>query len=275
MQSSDRDPRPVSFPSADGKTLLIGYLWEPAIARPAPAIVMLHGRAGAYSASAKGIFVAKTLSKRHQMWGGFWAERGYVALLVDSFGPRGYASGFPEKSYSKRPLKVSEKDVRPLDAYGAAAWLRAQSLVRPNAIGLQGWSNGAMAGLWAMSWEMLGRFRLEPRDAFRAAITLYPGCSKIAQERPEYQPYAPVLMLLAGKDDEVDAGQCETFAKTVQAAFSPSKLNWHTYASAQHSFDHPDKTDAANALPRAEASKGSAVFRSAPKWCKLRGGTPA
>ena len=28
------------------------------------------------------------------MWGAYWAEHGYVALLVDSFGPRGRAFGY-------------------------------------------------------------------------------------------------------------------------------------------------------------------------------------
>jgi dienelactone hydrolase len=70
-----------------------------------PAVVMLHGRTGPYSSRVNKdcTFVrrgtpspcdASTLSKRHLEWGEFWAERGYVALHVDSFGPRGKAHGF-------------------------------------------------------------------------------------------------------------------------------------------------------------------------------------
>ena len=58
---------------------------------------MLHGRAGPYSTNvsdectlvAKGVESAcnaSTLSKRHQAWGEYWAARGYLALLPDSFG---------------------------------------------------------------------------------------------------------------------------------------------------------------------------------------------
>ena len=58
-----------------------------------PAVVMMHGRAGVYSSLAKGRYDASTLSKRHQQWGRIWAKQGYLAILVDGFGPRGYPSG--------------------------------------------------------------------------------------------------------------------------------------------------------------------------------------
>ena len=87
---------------------------------------MLHGRSGPYSSAAHGVYTAATLSGRHATWAAFWAERGYVALLVDSFGPRGYPAGFPRHSYKSRPAAVSEQTVRPLDAYGALAYLRTR-----------------------------------------------------------------------------------------------------------------------------------------------------
>ena len=66
---------------------------------------MLHGRGGPYSANVEqGLHagVARQIVgvrcerpvERHMMWGQYWAERGYVALRPDSFGPRGKAHGF-------------------------------------------------------------------------------------------------------------------------------------------------------------------------------------
>ena len=81
-------PKTVHFMSDDGKTKLIGYLWLPNGRGPHPAVVMMHGRHGAYSSLAHGVYDAQTLTKRHKMWGEFWAERGYVALHVDGFGPQ-------------------------------------------------------------------------------------------------------------------------------------------------------------------------------------------
>src|SRR4051812_12643738 len=92
-------PERVSFASRDGKTTLTGYLYLPRATRGrVPAIVMMHGRAGAYSSLANGVYDASTLSKRHRAWGELWAEQGYVALMVDGFGPRGHAQGFPRHS---------------------------------------------------------------------------------------------------------------------------------------------------------------------------------
>src|ERR1700761_8459089 len=80
-------PETVFFKSADGTTGIVGYLFKPSGAGPHPAIVLLHGRAGPYSANdnAACTFVgrgkvspcnASTLSKRHVMWGEFWSAHG-------------------------------------------------------------------------------------------------------------------------------------------------------------------------------------------------------
>ncbi len=124
--------------------------------------MLLHGRGGPYSSSinADCSFVAagqasacdaSTLTKRHRMWAEYWAERGYLALLVDSFGPRGRAHGYGRHSHDDPDRQaVNELTVRPLDAEGALAWLAARPDVRPDRIMLQGWSNGASTALNVM-----------------------------------------------------------------------------------------------------------------------------
>jgi len=128
---ADADAETVHFPSEDGKTKLVGYLFRPSGGGRHAAVVLLHGRAGPYSSLAKGKYNASTLSKRHKEWGAFWASRGYIALLVDSFGPRGYSGGFGRGSYSERPAEVSEQTVRPFDAYGGLRYLRSRPDVDP------------------------------------------------------------------------------------------------------------------------------------------------
>lgn len=49
--AADPDANTVYFPSGDGQTELVGYVFKPAGRGPFPAIVMLHGRAGPYSAN--------------------------------------------------------------------------------------------------------------------------------------------------------------------------------------------------------------------------------
>jgi carboxymethylenebutenolidase len=159
-------PETVHFQSGDGTTRLIGYLYRPEGRGPHPAIVLLHGRAGVYSSLAKGVYNSGTLSKRHKFWGEFWAARGYVALLVDSFGPRGHWEGFGRGSYDERPSEVSEQTVRPLDAYGALAFLRQRRDVIGDRIGLQGWSNGAMTTLVTVSSAAPGITAPAPATGF-------------------------------------------------------------------------------------------------------------
>ena len=236
----------LHFPSIDGKTRLTGYLWQPQGEGPFPAIVMLHGRAGPYSTAAKGVYDASTLTQRHRSWGEFWAARGYLALHVDSFGPRGYARGFPIHSYKNRPEAVSEQTVRPLDAYGALHYLRSRSDVIANRIGVQGWSNGAMTVLAALGSATRGIGQPNPQSGFRAALALYPGCRE--QEKQDYVPYAPMLMLLAAEDEEVSPLVCRRFGERTMAR--GGKLEFVVYPGARHSFDDPGSRKQANEANR-------------------------
>lgn len=241
------DIKTVHFASEDHRTNLVGYLFPPAGTGPHAAIVMLHGRAGPYSSLAKGVYSAETLSKRHVQWGTFWAERGYIALLVDSFGPRGYAEGFPRGSYEDRPAAVSEQTVRPLDAYGALRYLRGRRDVIANRIGVQGWSNGGMTVLVTMSDAAPGIDRPTPQTGFRAALAEYPGCGMDAIKGP-YHAYAPLLMMIGSADEEVSPERCEEFAK--RARSSGSHLEAIVYPGAEHNFDDPGKRKQANPANR-------------------------
>ena len=240
-------PDTVRFESADGKTELTGYLFKPAGEGPYAAIVMLHGRSGAYSSLRRGTYNAETLTMRHRMWGNFWASRGYVALLVDSFGPRGHPAGFPKHSYSERPPEVSEQFVRPLDAYGALAYLRARGDVIPQRIGLQGWSNGGMTLLSAMAVDAPGIAKPDPSRGFRAALAQYPSCRTQLRQQ-NYRPYAPVLITAASEDDEVSPEVCRQFAETMRVRGEP--VEFVLYEGAHHSYDDPGRTKQSHAPNR-------------------------
>jgi len=250
----------IRFPSADGATSLVGFLFLPGGPGPYPAIVLLHGRSGPYSSLARGVYTAATLSGRHLAWGRFWQEQGYIALLVDSFGPRGYPAGFPRDSYRQRPASVSEQTVRPLDAYGALAHLRARGDVIGDRVGLQGWSNGAMTALVTMSDTAPGITRPTRTTGFRAAVALYPSCDMDAV-KPRWTPYAPVLMLIASDDDEVSPKRCQDLAARSRAARAPLELV--VYDGAEHNFDDPGRSKQsrdANRRATADARARTARF---------------
>ncbi len=229
-------PDQVEFASRDWRIALKGYVFLPKTPPPWPAVVMLHGRSGPYSAAAKGIYNANTLSLRHKQWGAFWAERGFLAMHVDSFGPRGYPQGFPIGSYSRRPAEVSEQTVRPLDAYGALDYLRSRGDVIQDRVGLQGWSNGAMAGLATLAAQPPGMQDPTPATAFRAALLFYPGCR--IQLQQEYRPYTPTIMFIGSEDEEVAPVPCRQLTEQARArGVTHFEMIW--YDGATHSFDEP------------------------------------
>jgi len=223
--------------------MLVGYVFAPEQPRSGavPAVVMMHGRGGAYSTRAKGVFDASTLSARHREWGTFWAGRGYMALLVDGFEPRGYAQGFPRFSYGSRPEALSEVTVRPLDAYGALAYLRTRRDVAGDRVGLQGWSNGGSATLAAMAEDRPEITGNPPTRGFRAALVFYAGCKlKGRFDESGYRPYAPVRLFHGTGDEEVSHRDCTVLVERSRAL--GGDIDIRLYRGATHSFDTPTRS---------------------------------
>jgi dienelactone hydrolase len=253
-------PERVTFASADGTTMLVGYLFRPdrMPAAQVPAVVLMHGRSGVYSSRADGVYDASTLSRRHRMWSELWAGKGYIAVLVDGFGPRGHPQGFPRFSYDQRPPAVSEVTVRPLDAYGALAYLRSRDDVLPDRIGLMGWSNGASATLAALSTDTQAVPSPTPATGFRAALAFYPGCGLRGRFADGYRPYAPLRVLHGTDDEEVSPDRCRAFVARSRAL--GGDIDIHLYEGATHSFDDPGRKR--QRIPANAAALEDAVVRA-------------
>jgi len=257
-------PETVAFKSADNTTTIVGYLFRPAGPPPHPAIVMLHGRAGPYSSldNATCTFVgpgvaspcnANTLSKRHVMWGEFWSKRGYLALLPDSFGPRGKAHGFGRFTHNDPDRdSVNELTVRPLDAEGALTYLRSRGDVVGQHVFLQGWSNGGSTTLNTM-------IRQGHDPGFRAALAFYPGCGREALLDDRVRSPMPILLQMGDADEEVNPEFCDHFAQRSRAAGTP--IDTIFYPGASHDFDDPGEKRQEN--PANAAAKSAAMAKAA------------
>jgi len=230
----------VNFLSGDGKTTLVAYQYAPDTPGPHPAVVMLHGRGGLYS-TLKRTFDADSLSSRHAMWVKFWVERGYVALLVDSFGPRGYARGFEAGTNDgSRPASVNEITVRPLDAYAALGFLRTQPGVIKDKVFLQGWSNGGSTTLSAASTTAPGITAPTETTGFRAFLSMYPACGQVMRKfAGSYRSYAPMLLLIGTDDEEVNPERCERLSEL--AVRNGSDWQFVLYPGVEHSYDTPTR----------------------------------
>ncbi|HWW58870.1 MAG TPA: dienelactone hydrolase family protein [Sphingopyxis sp.] len=250
----------VRFASRDGKTEVNGYVFKAANApEHAPAVVMMHGRAGAYSARADGKYDAETLSARHKAWGRLLARSGYIALMVDDFGPVGYPGGFRAGTYKDRPAAVDEVTNRPLHAYGALRYLQQRPDVDGGRVALLGWSNGGSATLAAMADDKPGDMR---KIGFQAGVSLYPGCGlKNRFEKQGYKPYAPVRVFMGGADEEVSPASCERLVAKSRAKGGDIDLT--SFPGATHSYDTPTQSRQkvkANADAKAATEKSILAF---------------
>lgn len=253
----------VEFPSRDGKTQVKGYVFK-AQGTPdgAPAVVMMHGRSGAYSTLANGKYDADTLSARHKAWGRLLARNGYVAVMLDDFGPMGYPTGFAAGTYADRPEAIDEVTHRPLHAYGALRYLQQRGDVNGERVALLGWSNGGSATLAAMADDKPGDMR---KIGFRAGVTLYPGCGlKRRFDKSGYKPYNPVRLFIGTADEEVSPALCEKLVARSRAMGGDITLT--SFKGATHSYDTPTtsrQSVPANAEAKAATEKDILAFLDA------------
>lgn len=188
-------------------------------------------------------------------------QQGYLAILVDGFGPRGYPNGFPRYSYDSRPDELNEVMVRPLDAYGALAYLRTRNDVIVDRIALQGWSNGGSATLATMSVTAPGISAPTPATGFRAGLAFYPACGLKGQFADGIKPYAPVQVFHGSGDEEVSPRRCAELVAKSQA--SGGDIQFQLYLDATHGFDDPSPShqeDEANASATRDAIPRAIVF---------------
>ncbi len=256
----------VRFTSLHDHVDLVGYLFLPKPEhQPSPAIVLMHGRAGAYSSAAKGVYTAKTLSQRHRQWAEWWAGQGYAALVVDGFGPRGYPAGFGRHTYKDRPAELDETEARPRDAYAGLLYLRGRREIAGDRIGLMGWSNGGSTVLAAMAANAPGLDKVGgAAQGFRGGLALYPGCALKDKYKNGLVPYAPTRIYAAELDEEVSPKICATLAERSRA--KGADLTLQVYPGAVHGFDDPGaarQADPANSAATRDVTEQAQAFFAA------------
>src|ERR1700750_2959310 len=112
-------------------TMLDGYVFRPPGSGKHPALVFLHGCDGLFD-RATGL-----IGRRERDWAAELTRRGYVVLMVDSFGAPNRGKMCPQRGFD-RELYLK----RPRDAYGALLLLQAQPFVQADRVGVIGWSQG-------------------------------------------------------------------------------------------------------------------------------------
>ena len=237
----------VRFPGAGVE--LSGILFLPA--SPAlkgerrPAVVLLHGCSGMYTARGQ-------MPVGRRAWAEHFARRGFVAVAVDSFGPRGVGS-VCEIEHGKRVAQPW--DVRSGDTYAALEYLVKRSDVDPTKVLIVGWSHGGSTVMGAVRPQAVGRRAEGPH--FRAAIAFYPDCFSPLRIKG-YETTMPVLILHGADDDWSPAAPCVDLAQKLKNSRFPPAIV--VYPGGHHGFDNPGNTVTAlpNVYnPRAPNQKGA------------------
>jgi dienelactone hydrolase len=179
-------------------------LFTPQGTGPFPAVVVLHGCDG--------------VGPHYRHWARQLQSWGYVALLVDSFRPRGV-----DNVCNRGRLVPPETQAD--DAYEAADYLRTRADVVPSALGVIGFSHGG----WAVLKAVLAGGENGHRP-FAAAVAYYPGC-----ETPASPLVTDTLILIGADDGWTPPDRCERWWRTVDK-------NGHTadlvvYPNSTHGFD--------------------------------------
>lgn len=208
----------VRFPSVTpGAPLTIeGTLVRPRGPGPFPAVVQLHGCAGIEAQSFR--------------WARWLADHGYVALVVDSFGPRNVKGDC--RSGPDEPPITARFD----DAFGALQYLQSRPDVRGDRVAAIGWSQGGVYAMAVINGPSLERARRRgvalPAVGFAAGVGIYPGgCFSLVGE----QVVRPLLVLIGEADDWTPAAKCREMVLAMRSRGADASIV--TYPGAYHYFD--------------------------------------
>ncbi len=205
--------QPIRFKSAPvGEDSLVvkGKLYKPEGEGPFPAVIVLHGCGG--------------VDYHHVNWANQLVDWGYVALIVDSFGPRNVKK-VCGKSYKVSPIE------RASDAYGAAIYLMQLPYVSRENIGLIGFSHGGLTGIKAIQTNFKHSAKMEEMP-FKTAVLFYPWCDSALDQDIDI----PTLIFIGDKDDWTPASRCVELKKWVS---KPDRVKLVVYENAYHCFDRP------------------------------------
>ena len=212
----------VTFSSLDG-TVIKAWVYQPKaeVGTSRGTVIALHGCGGLYASVGprKG-----QLTARHQVTADWLVAEGYNVVFPDSLTPRGETELCTQKMGGR---KVDQTQRR-ADALAAVTWVAAQPWAKADRIALLGWSHGGSAVLAATDLKRQDVRNQAVQPVL--AVAFYPGCT--ATLKSNYQPSAPLVLMLGEKDDWTPPQPCVALGKAVGAEVN-------VYPDSYHGFDSP------------------------------------
>ena len=198
-------------------------IWKPKGEGPFPALIIVHTCGG--------------LSQQISFWRKEAIRRGYVAFVLDSFGPRGGGTCVPTPPASMARTVI--------DVVQAAEHLATFPFVEKSKIAMVGMSWGGIAGLLIANPDSV------PASGVSAVVSLYPICrTRAGADRIPGKSTTPLLVLMGGKDTETPPDSCVAALPRLKEGGAP--VEWHVFPDATHCWDCADKNGQRWSPPWAE-----------------------
>jgi len=195
-----------------GKSLMLtGKLTKPQGDGPFAALVLLHACDG--------------MNPHLDAWAKKLESWGYVALQLDSFGPRS-VSDICDDHLGWTLTRYPSATERLQDADDAKSYLAALPFVDRSRIAVMGWGHGSCVILRAVQKTAFKQILGEP---FRVAVTFYPRC-----DQPMHSLNTPLLILIGELSTWCRATECQ---KKIPSGKTTPEVKLKIYPGAYHGFD--------------------------------------
>ena len=206
----------------EADTGLNSWLFKPEGEGPSPAVVLMHGCGGLQRDTPH-----RTVWRALRGHAFRLNANGYVALIVDSFGPRGLTDvcQVPRKGHAPQYI----------DAHAAFDYLASLPDVDSRRIGFVGRSLGGDTALELSQGTSVDSRVASGLGTYAAVVAFYPWC----QDHYAYSLRRPVLILTGAKDDWTPAARCRDLDRVTREWGRKHLLELVVYSDAHHSFDTP------------------------------------
>ena len=191
------------------------------IRRKSPAVVISEGLGG-------------LKASRECSYGQRLAEAGYVTLVPNSFGARGYG----KMPHTWRALGVTEGHML-ADAFASLAFLARHPAVDPQRIGIVGFSYGGMTSILTAYRQLQQLFQPAMGGDFSfAAHASYYGCSVPRLDDPTTSG-SPVSIFLGERDRNVSVERTRLIAEDLRKG--GSEVDLQVFPGIYHQWDGDDE----------------------------------
>lgn len=200
---------------------VVGHLFLPPGSDKVPAVVLVHGSGGMYTALTD-----------------YWPKRfnaaGIAAFAIDMFGPRGVKSTADDQSAVPFTADLA-------DAYAALKLLSTHPRIDAKRIAIMGFSRGGAAA-WRTGLErVIASQKLPDGLRYAAHVPVYTGgCTGLLRVvvKPGVLAKEPMLFIHGEADDYTPIAPCRAFADEVRNAGTP--VEFVAIPGAMHKFDQED-----------------------------------